>query len=63
MEGVLIGIIIGLFVGIFLGALISPDTVNNIGKIKKNDGEVEVIQTQKKRKGLLNRIFKKKKND
>lgn len=52
--GVIVGIIVAVKVG--LGTTIS----NEIGKIKRNDGVVNVDQKTEPRNGLFKRIFKRK---
>lgn len=57
------GCVVGIIIGVILGAYVSPDKItNNIGKIKKNMGEVDINQanTKQPKKGLFKRIFKRK---
>jgi len=62
MTSFLIGCIAGLIIGVLIGANVSADTINNIGKIKRNNAPVDVNQAhQKERKGFFKRIFTKKK--
>ncbi len=62
MTYFLLGCIVGLIIGVFIGANISPDTINNIGKIKRNNGDIQIDQNQNKepKKGLFKRIFTRK---
>ena len=65
MTGLLIGCIIGPVIGVFIGANVSPDTINHIGKIKRNNAPVDINQAQQKErkgiKGFIKGIFTKKK--
>lgn len=67
MTYFLLGCLCGMIGGVILGANVAPDEiVNEIGKIKGNGGQVSVEQVQeaikeeRKRKGLLRKIFTKK---
>jgi hypothetical protein len=64
MAQFLIGIIIGVIGGVFIGKEIGGDEYGyRIRKIKqkKSSGTIDVFRDNNKKKGLLKRIFNKKK--